>query len=61
MTKDVAAWLASAAADAERRNLPELKPLLETLSRSLQALRDADAEFAHPALPTAATLDDPAV
>jgi hypothetical protein len=50
---DVANWLARAAADAESRGLPELKPLLETLARSTQALRDADAEFAHPALAAA--------
>jgi hypothetical protein len=30
-----------------------LKPLLETLARSLQALRDADVEFDHPALAAA--------
>jgi hypothetical protein len=35
-------WLESAIADAERRGLPGLKPLLETFARSLQALRDAD-------------------
>jgi hypothetical protein len=35
-------WLAAAIADAERRGLPELKPLLETLARSTRALRDAD-------------------
>jgi hypothetical protein len=46
---DIAAWLAGAAADAEARGLPELKPLLETLARSTQALRDADGEFRHPA------------
>jgi hypothetical protein len=46
---DIAAWLARATADAEKRGLPELKPLLETLARSTQALRDADGEFAHPA------------
>jgi hypothetical protein len=39
----VDAWLAAALADAERRGLPELKPLLETLARSLDALRKADA------------------
>lgn len=50
MTPDVSSWLAQAIADAESRGLPELKPLLESLSRSLQALRDADAEFAHPAI-----------
>lgn len=47
---DVTGWLAGACADADRRGLPELKPLLETLARSLQALRDADGAFEHPAL-----------
>jgi hypothetical protein len=42
-------WLARAIADAEARGLPELRPLLETLARSTQALRDADGEFRHPA------------
>lgn len=46
---DVPAWLASASADAEVRGLPELRPLLETLARSTQALRDADGDFHHPA------------
>jgi hypothetical protein len=50
MRTDVAAWLQAAIADAESRGLPELKPLLETLARSTEALRDADAEFGHPAL-----------
>jgi hypothetical protein len=45
----VAAWLAHAIADAEARGLPGLKPLLETLARSTQTLRDADGEFRHPA------------
>ena len=36
------AWLAMALADAERRGLPDIRPLLETLARSLRALRDAD-------------------
>jgi hypothetical protein len=48
---DVPAWLARATADAEARGLPELKPLLEALAKSTQALRDADAEFSHPAIP----------
>ena len=39
----IEAWLEAALADAERRNLPDLKPLLETLARSTQALRSADA------------------
>jgi hypothetical protein len=38
----IESWLQSAVADAERRKLPELKPLLEALARSLAALRDAD-------------------
>jgi hypothetical protein len=46
---NIATWLAQATADAEARGLPDLKPLLETLARSTQALRDADAEFRHPA------------
>jgi hypothetical protein len=58
MRDDVSAWLASAVADARTRGLPELEPLLETLAKSLQALRDADAEFGHPAAPQ--TDDDPA-
>ena len=35
-------WLKAACEDAERRGLPELTPLLETLARSTAALRDAD-------------------
>jgi hypothetical protein len=46
---DIAAWLARATADADARGLPELKPLLETLARSTQTLRDADGRFNHPA------------
>ncbi|HTL44771.1 MAG TPA: hypothetical protein VL262_10575 [Vicinamibacterales bacterium] len=47
MTVD--AWLTSACADAERRGIPELKPLLESLARAMQALRDSDDAFGHPA------------
>lgn len=36
------AWLTAATADAERRGLPELKPILETLARATRALRAAD-------------------
>jgi hypothetical protein len=50
MSPEVSAWLARAVADAESRGLPELKPLLEGLARSLQALRDSDREFRHPAI-----------
>ena len=35
-------WLQAALADAERRGLPDLKPLLEMLARSTQLLREAD-------------------
>jgi hypothetical protein len=38
----IAQWLSWALADAERRGLPDLKPLLESLARSLQILREAD-------------------
>jgi hypothetical protein len=37
------AWLAAACADADRRGLPQLKALLETLARSTANLRKADA------------------
>jgi hypothetical protein len=40
MTVD--AWLQAATADAERRGVPELKPMLETLARATAALRAAD-------------------
>jgi hypothetical protein len=55
---DVANWLARVSADAEARGLPELKPLLETLGRSTQALRDADADFGHPAVLPSHPADD---
>jgi len=35
-------WLKQACADAERRNLPQLAPLLETLARATRILREAD-------------------
>ena len=34
-------WLHGALADADRRKLPDLKPLLEALARSTKVLRDA--------------------
>jgi hypothetical protein len=36
------AWLQAAIADAEKRGVPELKPILETLARATRALRSAD-------------------
>ncbi len=38
----IEAWLQAAIADAERRGLPALKPLLEGLARATRALREAD-------------------
>ena len=38
----IESWLQAAIADAERRDLPALKPLLETLARATAALRAAD-------------------
>lgn len=35
-------WLESALADAERRGLPALKPVLEALAKATKALRTAD-------------------
>jgi hypothetical protein len=38
----IESWLAAAIADAERRGLPELKALLESLAQATRALRDAN-------------------
>jgi hypothetical protein len=37
----IEAWLAAAIADAERRGIPEIKPLLESLAAATRALRGA--------------------
>ena len=39
---NIDSWLQAAIADAERRGLPELKPILEALAKSTTALRAAD-------------------
>jgi hypothetical protein len=44
-------WLNAASADADRRGLPELKPLLESLARSTTNLRRADIDIASAADP----------
>lgn len=54
---NVESWLAAAIADAERRGLPELKPLLQTMARSTAALRQADEAHRAAAAP-AAPADD---
>lgn len=41
---DLNAWLAAARADAIKRKMPELVPLLENLAASTAALRKADEE-----------------
>ncbi len=38
----IATWLAEAVADARRRGLPDLEPLLESLARATEAIRKAD-------------------
>lgn len=35
-------WLETAIADASRRGLTDLRPLLETLAKATRALREAD-------------------
>lgn len=35
-------WLQAAIADAEKRGIPALKPVLEALAKSTRALRAAD-------------------
>jgi len=40
MTVD--SWLQAAITDADRRSLPDLKPLLEALARATALLRGAD-------------------
>jgi hypothetical protein len=59
MSERVDAWLAAACADAERRGLPELKPLLEGLARSTEALRIADAELDERVPPIAQDRSEP--
>jgi hypothetical protein len=38
----VEAWLEATLADSERRQLPELKPLLEALAQATRSLRAAE-------------------
>ena len=38
----MAEWLAQAKADAQKRNLPELIPMLEGLAQATERLRNAD-------------------
>jgi hypothetical protein len=56
----IESWLKAAVADAERRGLPELKPILEALARSTQALRAADFNDDASGTPPAAAGQPPA-
>ena len=51
-------WLDTAIQDAERRNLPGLRPMLETLARSTSALRSADWNFDAKGEPARTTTSD---
>lgn len=55
-------WLAGACADADRRGLADLKPLLESLADATRALRTAGWEETSgaPAAPRPADTDRPA-
>lgn len=53
MSPKVDAWLAAAVTDAERRGLPELKPMLQVLARSTRALRAAEERLRMRAEPPA--------
>jgi hypothetical protein len=44
-------WLAAAVADADRRGLPELRPLLEGLAEATVTLRAADWNDTVPGTP----------
>ena len=51
-------WLETSTQDADRRNLPGLRPLLETLARSTSALRSADWNFDATGEPVRASTTD---
>ena len=45
---EVNAWIVAAIADAERRGLPELRPLIEALAQAMRALRGSDLAHQEP-------------
>jgi hypothetical protein len=55
----VEAWLESAIADATRRGLPQLKPLLESLAQTMRTLRAADVYLSPLAGETGGTAEPP--
>jgi hypothetical protein len=52
-------WLASACADADRRGLPDLKPLLVSLAEATRALRNTRWDDAAPEKPATPAAPDP--
>lgn len=52
-------WLAAAQADADRRGMPELKPLLQGLATSTRVLRRADWNDRADADPAPSVAADP--
>lgn len=55
----MATWLTEAVADARRRGLPDLEPLLESLARATEAIRKADWNDEAAALGGAAVRSSP--
>jgi len=53
-------WLAAACADADRRGLADLRPLLESLAKSTKALRSAGWDDAGRPSTAPASADAPA-
>ena len=56
---DIDGWLKDAVADADRRGLTELRPLLETLAHATRVLRVADWNKSPADLLPAPTDDEP--
>ena len=54
----IKAWLEISVQDAERRNLPGLRALLESLARSTSALRSAEWNFDATGEPVRASTPD---
>jgi hypothetical protein len=55
---EIETWLSAAKADADRRGLPALKPLLETLAVSTRALRAGAGIEGQPAAASGHTRSD---
>jgi hypothetical protein len=53
----IESWLQACIDDADRRGLPELKPLLETLARATTALRKSSVASRQSAVAVAVAVD----